>query len=109
MSPTHLHSLAGFEVVFTGRPPTGYLVADLEKHAMNARARRISDDLNKSTDVLVLCGNSGHWKYGSHGTKEKKVADLQRRGSRVVMIDLHGFLELTQGRPAQIIRPIAAR
>lgn len=109
MSSTHLTSLEGLEVVFTGRPPTGYLVADLEKLALRGRARRISDSLNKSSGVLVLCGNSGHWKYGSHGTKEKKVADLQRRGSRVVMIDLHGFLELTQGRPAAVIRPIAAQ
>ncbi len=80
-----LTTLRGKEVVFTG-VNEGYEEEDLAQLCRDLGARRVSDDLNKTTNVLVR-GYSPHWKHGTYGNKEAKVAKNQAAGLDVVIID----------------------
>lgn len=106
MTSRWLHDLKGKEVVFTGDNP-GYEEEDLALLAMRLGARRVSDDCNLTTNVLVR-GYSPHWKYGNYGKKEKKVFDMQAAGRDVVIIDLQGLLGLVNGTPAPTLAPNVA-
>lgn len=99
-----IQSIAGLEIVFTGKHPD-YSQADLTKIAIDLGARRVSEDLNQTTDILVLCGPNAMWKHGSYGLKEEKVAQFQRRGFSIVVIDGDGFLGLRSFIRAPLINP----
>ena len=99
-----IDSLAGKNLVFTGIHPD-YQQADLETMARRHGAGRITDDLNRKTDILVRCGHNSQWVYGSYGRKEEKVAEFQRMGLPIVIIDGAGFLSVVSGRRAPVIAP----
>jgi hypothetical protein len=98
-----LYELNGKEVAFTGRNP-GYQEKDLARLCREHGARRVSDDLNCTTDVLVR-GHSARWKYGNYGKKENRAARLQAQGHDIVIIDLQGLLALAEGLPAPVLTP----
>lgn len=103
MTHRWLHDLVDKEVVFTG-DNEGYEEWELVKIAVDLGARRVSDDCNLTTNVLVR-GHSTRWKYGDYGKKEKKVAAMQQEARDVVIIDLAGLLALRRGAPAPTLAP----
>lgn len=105
MGSEWVYDLRGKEVVFTGAIPD-YSEADLTEIAINSLgASRVKDDVAKySTDVLVR-GSSARWKYGSYGKKEKQVADMQRAGHHIQIIDAEGFFGLRSSLPAPALKP----
>jgi len=103
MADRWLHDLVGKEVVFTGRNE-GYEEEELRDLAYRLGSRRVSDDCNLTTNVLVR-GWSARWKFGNYGKKEAKVADMQQAGRDVVIIDLAGLLGLQNGTPAPTLTP----
>lgn len=99
-----VYDLKGKEVVFTGRVES-YSEPELTEIALKMGAARVKDWVNKSsTDVLVR-GWSTHWKYGNYGTKEKQVAELQRSGHNIQIIDSDGFFGLRSHYPAPALKP----
>lgn len=98
-------TLRGEEVVFTGdfRSSLG-LQRDELKRIVRRHGGRVSDDVRRTTDVLVR-GHSPLWKYRDFGEREAEVATLQMRGYDVVIIDSKGFAALLDGLPAPVIRP----
>jgi hypothetical protein len=98
-----LTTLRDKEVVFTGENE-GWEEEDLARLCMDLGAWRVSNDLNKTTSVLVR-GFSPHWKHGTYGNKEARVARHQAAGLDVVIIDLSGLLALSEGRPARVLAP----
>lgn len=103
MAHCWLYDLVDKEVVFTG-DNEGYEEWELSELAIALGARRVSDDCNLTTNVLVR-GHSARWKYGDYGKKEKKVAAMQQVGRDVVIIDLAGLLGLASGTPAPTLTP----
>lgn len=105
MTSEWVYDLRGKEIVFTGAI-ADYSEAALTEIAVNALgASRVKDDVAKySTDVLVR-GSSGRWKYGSYGKKEKQVAEMQRAGHRIQIIDAEGFFGLRSSLPAPALKP----
>jgi hypothetical protein len=66
-----------------------------------------SGDVTSATTVLVR-GDSSVWAYGDHGTKEKAVAQLIRRGASISVIPDTEFRELLeQGRRARLSDRVA--
>lgn len=100
MAELWLTTLRGKEIVFTGVPNEEELTA----LCYELGARRVSPDLNLTTNVLVR-GFSSRWKHGSYGVKEEKVAQHQAKGIDVVIIDVQGLWELRAGRPAKALQP----
>lgn len=99
-----VYDLQGKEVVFTGKFE-GFNEVELTKIAERLGASRVKEWINKSsTDVLVR-GWSPHWKYGNYGTKEKQVADMQRAGHHIQIIDTAGFFGLRSHYPAPALEP----
>ena len=100
-----MYDLRGKEVVFTGAIPD-YSEAELTAIAVNSLgASRVKDDVAKySTDVLVR-GYSGRWKFGSYGKKEKQVAEMQRAGHHIKIIDAEGFFGLRSSLAAPALTP----
>lgn len=98
-----LTTLRDKEVVFTGENE-GWEEEDLAQLCRDLGASRVSDDLNKTTNVLVR-GFSSRWKHGTYGNKEVKAARHQAAGLDVVIIDLQGLLALSEGRPARVLEP----
>ena len=67
-----LYDLKGKEVVFTGAFD-GYDERDLSRLAIRLGARRVSDDGNLSTNVLVR-GQSPRWKFSADATDDTSRA-----------------------------------
>ncbi len=103
MTERWLYDLLDKEVVFTG-DNEGYEEWELAELARRLGARRVSDDCNLTTNVLVR-GHSARWKFGNYGKKEAKVAAMQQAGRDVVIIDLAGLLGLASGTPAPTLPP----
>ncbi|WP_275778139.1 hypothetical protein [Paenarthrobacter sp. Y-19] len=105
MTSEWVFDLKGKEVVFTGAIP-GYSEAELTAMAVNSLgASRVKDDVARySTDVLVR-GYSARWRYGSYGNKEKQVAEMQRAGHHIQIIDAEGFFGLRSSLPAPALKP----
>lgn len=104
MTSDWVYDLRGKEVVFTGGF-AGYSEVELTKIAERLGASRVKEWVNKSsTDVLVR-GWSPHWKYGRYGSKEKQVAEMQRAGHRIQIIDSEGFFGLRSHYPAPALKP----
>lgn len=99
-----LYYLTDKEVVFTGDNP-GYEEWQLAELAVDLGARRVSDDCNLTTNVLVRGHSARRWKLGDYGKKEKKVAFMQEQGRDVVIIDLAGLLGVASGTPAPTLTP----
>jgi hypothetical protein len=104
MASEWVYDLRGKEVVFTGAIE-GYSEAELTEIALKMGAIRVKDWVTKSsTDVLVR-GWSTHWKYGNFGKKEKQVAEMQRAGHHIQIIDTEGFFGLRSSFPAPALEP----
>lgn len=105
MTSDWVYDLRGKEVVFTGAIPD-YSEAELTAIAVNSLgASRVKEDVaNYSTDVLVR-GFSSRWKYGSYGKKEKQVAEMQRAGHHIQIIDAEGFFGLRSSLAAPALEP----
>ncbi len=100
-----LYDLRGKEVVLTGDHPrlTREALTDL---ALTLGASRVHGWVNKKTaDVLIRCGDSESYKYGTFGRKEAQVAQLQDEGHHVSLIDVEGLLALHKGLPAPTLVP----
>lgn len=100
-----VYDLRGKEVVFTGAIPD-YSEAELTEIAISTLGvSRVKDDVAKySTDILVR-GSSARWKYGGYGNKEKQVAEMQRAGHHIQIIDAEGFFGLRSSLPAPALKP----
>jgi hypothetical protein len=105
MAADWLYDLQGKEVVFTGEND-GYEEDELADLALELGARRVSDDCNLTTNVLVR-GHSDRWKFGTYGKKEAKAAQMQAAGRDIVIIDLAGLLSLAAGLAAPVLPPNA--
>lgn len=108
MTSDWVYDLRGKEVVFTGAI-RDYSEAELTAIAVNSLgASRVKDDVAKySTDVLVR-GSSSRWKYGSYGTKEKQVAEMQQAGHHIQIIDAEGIFGLRSSLAAPALKPNVA-
>ena len=98
-----LTSVAGHSIGVTGR--TWCTQAELLQ-----RARRLGGKGNgrvtEDTTVLVR-GRSGLWAYGDYGRKEKRAADLVRRGHTISVVHDSEFRNLLDGGRARLCDRIA--
>jgi hypothetical protein len=99
------HGLEQITLASAGDPPGFSVILDTARRIAAASGWPVMDDVAKySTDVLVR-GYSGRWKYGSYGDKEKQVAEMQKAGHHIKIIDAEGFLGLRSHYPAPALKP----
>ncbi|MHA7297710.1 BRCT domain-containing protein [Pseudarthrobacter sp. MDT3-1] len=104
MASEWVYDLRGKEIVFTGKFE-GFNEVELTKIAEGLGASRVKDWINKSSTDLLVRGWSPHWKYGRYGSKEKPVAEMQRAGHHIQIIDTEGFFDLRSHYPAPTLKP----
>lgn len=100
-----IDSLHGQEVVLTGdfRRLLGWTRKELQRE-MRQRGATVKDDVTLNTTILAR-GESPLWKYGRYGEREDEVAEMQRRGYDVRIIDATGLWSLLHGKPAKVLQP----
>ncbi len=100
-----VESLRGQEVVLTGdfRRLLRWTRKELQRE-IRQRGASVKDDVTLNTTILAR-GESPLWKYGRYGEREDEVADMQRRGYHVRIIDASGLWSLLHGEPAPVLQP----
>lgn len=101
-----LRNIRGEHIAFTGK-------AWLSRHELQRIVRRkggvpsAGAEVTGATTVLVR-GDSSVWAFGEYGTKERKAAELVRKGQSISLVHDSEFRKLLAGgRPARIADRIA--
>lgn len=101
-----LSKISGEQVAFTGK--AWLKRSDLQKIVRRLGGCPTTDgDVTTETTVLVR-GQSESWKYGDHGKKERRAAELIRAGQRIVLVHDFKFQKLAEsGRKARLLDRVA--
>jgi hypothetical protein len=92
---TPLTTLADQVVVFTG--PLSEVRKTAASKAIAAGAI-VHEDVTATTKVLVQGALSPNWKYGDHGVKLHRAAELRERGQEIYVLTEKDFYDLLAGR-----------
>jgi hypothetical protein len=92
---TPLITLADHVIVFTG--PLSEVRRTAASKAIAAGAV-VHEDVTATTTVVVQGALSPNWKYGDHGVKLHRAAELRKRGQGIYVVTENEFYDLLAGR-----------
>jgi len=106
--PKHLTTVAGEQVSFTGRAWRPRVELQEIVRGLGGKPTP-RGDVTEDTTVLVR-GACATWKYGDYGRKERRVANLVRRGRSIALVHDFEFQKLLEERrPARVCDRIAGQ